>query len=181
MEWAEESEEMLKKLIEKSGIKISTSAKYAAVRDIIKLIDENSLDGLLESIRHDYERAKSFLTSEADYKARALKAAAACSSAEREHRSAEKTLAILREEIRSANKEWNDLREQIDKLKAEGQMLEMQPEERSRILAYQTALDIGKKFAEGNRVDMTQVMRSASNVVGGFAVSQKQKSNASDE
>lgn len=50
------STDYLRRLIAESGVKLG-SAKASAMTAIISLLDQNSLDGLLESIRSDYDNA----------------------------------------------------------------------------------------------------------------------------
>ena len=52
------SNEYLSRMISESGLKLkSSTAKHQEMIAIIELLDENSLGGLLKSIREDYNRA----------------------------------------------------------------------------------------------------------------------------
>ena len=62
----EYSRDYLNKLITNSGVKMGT-AKQAAMVAIIELIDENTLDGLIKSIKQDYNIMKEELSQK--YKA----------------------------------------------------------------------------------------------------------------
>ena len=61
----EYSRDYLNKLIAQSGVKMGT-AKQAAMVAIIELLDENALDGLIKSIRDDYNRMKAELSQKDD-------------------------------------------------------------------------------------------------------------------
>ena len=62
----EYSRDYLNKLITNSGVKMGT-AKQGAMVSIIELLDENTLDGLIKSIKQDYNIMKEELSQK--YKA----------------------------------------------------------------------------------------------------------------
>lgn len=155
------SKEYLDRLIKASGIKMN-SAKHQAMIAIIDQLDENSLGGLLESIREDYKHAVQMIKQLDSLKINV----AGCNN----------ELSILRSEINQLKfkrdklaDEVRTLQDKIIALEKEGNMLEMLPDERSRVLAYETAIGIGMKQI-GKMLpsdDMIkQVIRSASNVAG---------------
>ena len=57
----EYSRDYLNKLITNSGVKMGT-AKQGAMVSIIELLDENALDGLIKSIKQDYNIMKEELS-----------------------------------------------------------------------------------------------------------------------
>lgn len=170
MSMTETTNDYLNRLIRESGVKPG-SGKQAAMVEIIKLLDENSLNGLLASIKTDYERAmytielsKELPATIEKYKKEEEKA--------REHREA---AIIERDKVQSEvfklNREIRELRETIAELEEKRGKLEMLPEDLSRLLAYEAAIEIGKRAFDGKRIgndEMKQIIRSASNVASNW-------------
>lgn len=164
------SKEYLSRLLDQRGVK-TNSAKSHAMVAIIECLDENSLNGLLASIKEDYakmlEETKNLNTI------------------------TQRRREIL-EQIQSFTQKVGELRRQETELKARIQNLKEEEaaarfeadlrgcrdEERSRLIAYEAAIRIGKAAYDIHIPDgaMPQILRSASNVAAGF-VSKELKGN----
>lgn len=170
------SREYLNRLIAASGIKVGT-AKAVAVAAIIELLDENSLDGLLKSIQRDYVDARALCGKVAELESE-------CNYQMREYDRLSASTKMVADQLRKLEAERNTLREEVqalqeelERLKGGKALIEMLPAERSRVLAYEKALEIGMKQL-GNKytdAERTQVIRSASNVAGGFMAKEESK------
>ena len=143
----EYSRDYLNKLIAQSGVKMGT-AKQGAMVAIIELLDENALDGLIKSIRADYNRMKEEI--------RLL-----TNSIQEEKR----TEFLKREEVKALNREIERLEK--DKKRLEMLCEGMLPEERSRVLAFNAAMKL-MEDRYGRRADADQIIRSASNVAANW-------------
>ena len=145
----EDSRDYLNKLITKSGVKMGT-AKQAAMVAIIELLDENALDGLIKSIRADYNSMKDelrWLTYNIQ--------------------EAERAKIQKLEEVKELNLEIERLVEDKDKKMQEMLCEGMLPEERSRVLAFNAAMKLMEE-RYGRRADADQIIRSASNVAANW-------------
>ena len=110
---------------------------------IIELLDENSLDGLIKSIQADYDSMVAEI--------------------------GQKDIAIERrvKELDRLNFEIEQLREDIDKKRKDILSEGMLPEERSRVLAFNAAMNLIEE-RYGRRADADQIIRSASNVAANW-------------
>ena len=152
----EDSRDYLNKLITKSGVKMGT-AKQAAMVAIIELLDENTLDGLIKSIRADYNSMKDELRW-LTYNIQEAKRAEIQKRGE---------VNALKEEVNAMTLEIERLREDKDKKMQEMLCEGMLPEERSRVLAFNAAMKLMEE-RYGRRADADQVIRSASNVAANW-------------
>ena len=148
--------EYLRKLIAKSGVKIGT-AKQAAMVAIIELLDENALDGLIKSIRADYNSMKDELRW-LTYNIQEAKRAEIQKRGE---------VNALKEEVKALTIEIERLREDKDEKMQEMLCEGMLPEERSRVLAFNAAMKLMEE-RYGRRADADQIIRSASNVAANW-------------
>lgn len=150
------SVDYLNRLLDENNVRCNSAAKRSAIISIIQLLDENKLNGLLESIREDYDKARELI----------------------------KDGQLWQEEINRKRVVTNELtseivtkREELHRLKKEGMQAieeakdkEILPEERSRLRAYEKAISIGED-ALGNGSTSSQrmqVIRSAGIVAAGF-------------
>lgn len=156
------SKEYLERLIKESGVKLG-GAKASAMVAIIELLDANALDGLLASIRRDFSALQDATKN--------------LSILEMNERGAKYRVAQLERCISSLTEQKRQLETQIELLKDEEQTARFdadfrgcREEERSRLLAYEAAIMIGKNaFGDDVSSDvMEQIIRSASNVAAGF-------------
>ncbi len=157
-----DSIEYINRLITASDAKIGAQ-KQAAMCEIIKLLDENSLNGLLASIQHDYDNAKMFVASIDMEKSNLV-------MMKGEIKTLKGQSDRLLDAISKQKEELNDLTLKKEKLSDEVDLYEMTPEDRSRLNTYKFALETGEEFC-GARIDsdlMIQIVRSASNVATGF-------------
>ena len=156
------SKEYIERLLKESGVKLG-GAKACAITTLVEMLDANSLDGLLASIRADYDAMKTatknldYLKQQEEYyKGLVSSSYRQFKQLETQIEQAKKRIEALKEEERTAQLEA-DLRGCLD-------------EERSRLVAYEAAIRIGKA-AYGDRIPsdaMQQILRSASNVAAGF-------------
>jgi hypothetical protein len=156
------SKDYLRTLLKESGFKPNTM-KHDAMVGIIELLDMNACEGLIASIKEDYEAAKN-----AVQKAENLKYVIDALGRE---------VQTLREQRDRTITELLDVKNKRDAVLRE--LSEMQhevlikgclPEEESRLRAYKAALEMGMKAA-GNPTCGTlleQVIRSASNVAANW-------------
>lgn len=153
----------LRKLIAKSGLKMGI-AKQAAMVAIIELMDENTLDGLIKSIRDDYNRMKAELSQKDDAITERKNAIFSLTinavQKEKEYRSKLETINALNIEIERLTEERN-------KKKMEMLCEGLLPEERSRLLAFDAAMKLMEE-RYGRRADADQIIRSASNVAANW-------------
>ena len=152
----EYSRDYLNKLISQSGVKMGT-AKQAAMVAIIELLDENALDGLIKSIRADYNSMKDELRW-LTYNIQEAKRAEIQKRGE---------VNALKEEVNALTIEIERLREDKDEKMQEMLCEGMLPEERSRVLAFNAAMKL-MEDRYGRRADVDQIIRSASNVAANW-------------
>lgn len=153
----EYSLDYLNKLISQSGVKMGT-AKRAAMVAIIELLDENTLDGLIKSIRADYNSMKDELRW-LTYNIQEAKRAEIQKRGE---------VNALKEEVNALTLEIERLREDKDEKMQEILCEGMLPEERSRVLAFNAALRLLDDRYGRRGVDAEQIIRSASNVAANW-------------
>lgn len=159
----EYSRDYLNNLISKSGVKMGT-AKQAAMVAIIELLDENTLDGLIKSIRADYNRMQVELSQKDDaITDRKNKLFSLTINAEQK----EKEYIGKLEQIKTLNLQIERLVEERDKKKMEMLCEGLLPEERSRLLAFDAAMKLMEE-RYGRRADADQIIRSASNVAANW-------------
>lgn len=159
----EYSRDYLNKLIAQSGVKMGT-AKQGAMVAIIELLDENALDGLIKSIRADYNRMQVELSQKDDaiakQKVELIRLTSRIQEAD----------AIVREKYKTVDAldiEINRITEERDKKKMDMLCEGLLPEEKSRLLAFDAAIRL-LDDRYGRRVDAAQVIRSASNVAANW-------------
>ena len=152
----EYSRDYLNKLIAQSGVKMGT-AKQGAMVAIIELLDENALDGLIKSIRADYNSMKDELRW-MTYNIQEAKRSEIQKRGE---------VNALKEEVKVLNLEIERLVEDKDKKMQEMLCEGMLPEERSRVLAFNAAMKL-MEDRYGRRADADQIIRSASNVAANW-------------
>ena len=152
----EYSRDYLNKLIAQSGVKMGT-AKQAAMVAIIELLDENILDGLIKSIRADYNSMKDELRW-MTYNIQEAKRSEIQKRGE---------VNALKEEVNALNLEIERLVEDKDKKMQEMLCEGMLPEERSRVLAFNAAMKLAEE-RYGHEADADQIIRSASNVAANW-------------
>ena len=152
----EYSRDYLNKLIAQSGVKMGT-AKQGAMVAIIELLDENALDGLIKSIRDDYNRMQDELRW-LTYNIQEAKRAEIQKRGE---------VNALKEEVNALTLEIERLREDKDEKMQEMLCEGMLPEERSRVLAFNAAMKLMEE-RYGRRADADQIIRSASNVAANW-------------
>ena len=159
----EYSRDYLNKLIAQSGVKMGT-AKQGAMVAIIELLDENALDGLIKSIRDDYNRMKAELSQKDDAITERKNAIFSLTiNAEQK----EKEYSGKLEAIKALNLEIERLTEERNKKKMEMLCEGLLPEERSRLLAFDAAMKLMEE-RYGRRADADQIIRSASNVAANW-------------
>lgn len=159
----EYSRDYLNNLISKSGVKMGT-AKQAAMVAIIELLDENTLGGLIKSIRADYNRMQVELSQKDDaITDRKNKLFSLTINAEQK----EKEYSGKLEQIKTLNLQIERLVEDKDKKMQEMLCEGMLPEERSRVLAFNAAMKL-MEDRYGRRADADQIIRSASNVAANW-------------
>ena len=159
----EYSRDYLNKLITNSGVKMGT-AKQGAMVAIIELIDENTLDGLIKSIKQDYNIMKEELSQKDKAIAKQKVELSIMTSRVQE------ADAIVRGKYKTAdalNIEINRLTEERDKKKMEMLCEGLLPEEKSRLLAFNAAMKLMEE-RYGRRADADQIIRSASNVAANW-------------
>lgn len=170
------SKEYIERLLKESGVKLG-GAKACAITTLVEMLDANSLDGLLASIRADYDAMKTatknldYLKQQEEYyQGRIGSCRRLLAQLETQAEQTEERIKALKEEEQTAQLEA-DLRGCLD-------------EERSRLVAYEAAIRIGKA-AYGDRIPsdaMNQILRSASNVAAGFVpVSKKQVEESAED
>ena len=152
----ETSVDYLNRLLDENDAKFNSAAKRSVIISIIQLLDENKLNGLLESIREDYEKARQLI---------------------KYGKSWQEEIDRMRETINELTDEIVTKSQELHRLKIEGMQAieeakdkEILPEERSRLRAYEKAISIGED-ALGNGSTSSQrmqVIRSAGIVAAGF-------------
>ena len=159
----EYSRDYLNNLISKSGVKMGT-AKQAAMVSIIELLDENTLDGLIKSIRADYNRMQVELSQKddaiTDRKNKLFSLTINAAQKEKEY-------SGKLEQIKTLNLQIERLVEERDKKKMEMLCEGLLPEEKSRLLAFDAAMKLMEE-RYGRRADADQIIRSASNVAANW-------------
>lgn len=159
----EYSRDYLNKLIAQSGVKMGT-AKQAAMVAIIELLDENALDGLIKSIRADYNRMQVELSQKddaiTDRKNKLFSLTINAAQKEKEY-------SGKLEQIKTLNLQIERLEEEKDKKKMEMLCEGLLPEEKSRLLAFDAAMKL-MDDRYGRRADADQIIRSASNVAANW-------------
>ena len=159
----EYSLDYLNKLIAQSGVKMGT-AKQAAMVAIIELLDENALDGLIKSIRADYNSMQVELSKKDDaITDRKNKLFSLTINAEQK----EKEYSGKLEQIKTLNLQIERLVEERDKKKMDMLCEGLLPEEKSRLFAFDAAIRL-LDDRYGRRVDAEQIIRSASNVAANW-------------
>lgn len=152
----ETSIDYLNRLLDENGVKCNSAAKRSAIISIIQLLDENKLNGLLESIREDYDKARELIKYGQLWREEIDRRRVAANELTSE-------IATKRQELHRLEKEgMQAIEEAKDK--------EILPEERSRLRAYEKAISIGED-ALGNGSTSSQrmqVIRSAGIVAAGF-------------
>lgn len=157
------SKDYLNKFIAQSGVKMGT-AKQGAMVAIIELLDENALDGLIKSIRADYNRMKAELSQKDDAITERKNAIISLTiNAEQK----EKEYRGKLEQIKTLNLQIERLVEERDKKRLEVLCEGLLPEERSRLLAFDAAMKLMEE-RYGRRADADQIIRSASNVAANW-------------
>lgn len=152
----------LERLLKESGVKLG-SAKASAMTALIELLDANALDGLLASIREDYDQMQA-----------AVKNLSTLQSQESDRRwriqQLDKQVVSLHEQIGKAEARIKKLKEEEQTAQFEADLRGCLEEERSRLVAYEAAIRIGKSAFSGSISSdvMAQIVRSASNVAAGF-------------
>lgn len=160
----EYSRDYLNNLISKSGVKMGT-AKQAAMVAIIELLDENTLDGLIKSIRADYNSMKVELSKKDDaITDRKNRLFSLTINAEQK----EKEYSGKLEQIKTLNLQIDRLVEERDKKKMDMLCEGLLPEEKSRLLAFDAALRLLDDRYGRRGVDADQIIRSASNVAANW-------------
>lgn len=152
----------INRLITESDAKIGAQ-KQAAMCEIIKLLDENSLNGLLASIQRDYDVAKGIVDSIAIKQIRLIEL-------ENDVKCSREQFKQLQADISKQKAELEDLKRKKEQLSETIDLYEMTPKDRSRLNTYKFALKTGEEFC-GSRIDSdlrSQIVRSASNVATGF-------------
>ena len=159
----EYSRDYLNKLIAQSGVKMGT-AKQGAMVAIIELLDDNNLDGLIKSIRSDYNRMQEELSQKDKVIDRIVQK---LRWLENSIQKAERDKIQKLEEVKELNLEIERLVEEKDKKKMEMLCEGLLPEEKSRILAFDAAMKLMEE-RYGRRADADQIIRSASNVAANW-------------
>lgn len=159
----EYSRDYLNKLIAQSGVKMGT-AKQGAMVAIIELLDENALDGLIKSIRDDYNSMKVELSQKDKVIDRSVEKLRWLTNSIQE---AERAKIQKLEEVKELNLEIERLTEEINKKKMEMLCEGLLPEEKSRLLAFDAAMKL-MEDRYGRRAAADQVIRSASNVAANW-------------
>ena len=155
---AEGSYDYLNRLLKQSGVPVG-QVRYEAMVKIIQLLDENSLDGLLESMRKDYEKAKAYAAKIQEYQHASAMYAHRCEELRTQVKNLEKHMEQLMQDLEAQGAE---IQKEKERLILDGCL----PEDISRVMAYKAALNIGSEAYR--RYSVTdQVLRSASNVVWG--------------
>lgn len=156
------SRDYLAKLIGASGVKVG-SAKQQAMVTIIELLDKNSLDGLLESIKADYMQMQSDKAESDLLRERITKMSVEAAQMQRKLRSLYDELARVSEEKQTVEKE-------LSGMKREALIAGCCHEEESRVRAYKAALEIGMEAAGYPTYGtlLEQVIRSASSVAANW-------------
>ena len=153
----------LRKLIDQSGLKLGI-AKQAAMVAIIELLDENALDGLIKSIRADYNRMQVELSQKddaiTDRKNKLFSLTINAAQKEKEY-------SGKLEQIKTLNLQIERLVEERDKKKMDMLCEGLLPEEKSRLLAFDAAMKMMEE-RYGRRADADQIIRSASNVAANW-------------
>lgn len=152
----ETSVDYLNRLLDENNVKCNSAAKRSAIISIIQLLDENKLNGLLESIREDYDKARKLIKYGESKQETIDRMCVATNKLTAE-------IATKRQELhRLEKKGMQAIEEAKDK--------EILPGERSRLRAYEKAISIGED-ALGNfstSSQRMQVIRSAGIVAAGF-------------
>ena len=159
----EYSRDYLNKLITNSGVKMGT-AKQGAMVAIIELLDENALDGLIKSIKQDYNIMKEELSQKDKAIDRSVEKLRWLTNSIQE---AERAKIQKLEEVKELNLEIERLVEDKDKKMQEMLCEGMLPEERSRVLAFNAAMKLAEE-RYGHEADADQIIRSASNVAANW-------------
>lgn len=152
----ETSVDYINRLLDENGVRCNSAAKRSAIISIIQHLDENKLNGLLESIREDYDKARELI---------------------KDGQLWQEEIDRMRVATNELRAEINTKREELYRLEKEGMQAieeakdkEILPEERSRLRAYEKAISIGED-ALGNGSTSSQrmqVIRSAGIVAAGF-------------
>lgn len=166
------SRDYLSRLLSDSGVKSGT-AKHAAMIEIIELLDENTLGGLIDAIRADYEKMQTELK-------RREELARSCGELKEQRERIIKQIEALAEqkvEIEESISELLDCKKEKEFLASLHDLCE---QEKSRVMAYRAALQLGMKmlpeFPRDNNM-IAQVIRSASNVAANWKHSDCKEEN----
>ena len=156
------SREYLDRLLKESGVKLG-GAKASAMVALIERLDTNALNGLLASIKEDYaamlEATKKLSSLQQDvqeYNSRI--------------RQLQHTIGTLRTQAQQLESRIKSLKDEEQTAQFEAELRGCREEERSRLVAYEAAIRIGKGAFSGSVSSdvMAQILRSASNVAAGF-------------
>lgn len=161
------SKDYLNKLLQESGVKLG-GAKHSAMIEIINLLDEHSLEGLLKSIREDYDSAcKTIASAQKAFDDR-NRSWQAVEELKREYNKIFGEITGLRETKKAEEKELSLLRH-------EKNLAGCTEEDTSKVRAFKAAIDIAfdavknqTSVYEINAATVQQILRSAANVVGGY-------------
>lgn len=149
------STDYLRRLIAESGVKLG-SAKASAMAAIIELIDENSLGGLLKSIRDDYDVALNLAKQAADMREECY---ALCS----EKRRTQSEIETLQHQRDNLAQEVEALRNEKKKLDYECLIGKCGYGQAGMLRAYQIAIDVALEKAPRPLTDRcyAAIVRSA--------------------
>lgn len=152
----ETSVDYLKRLLDENNAKFNSAAKQSVIISIIQLLDENKLNGLLESICEDYDKARELIKHGQLW---------------------QEKIDRMRIETNKLTAEIATKSQELYRLETEGMQAiegakdkEILPEERSRLRAYEKAISIGKDALGSGSTssERMQVIRSAGIVAAGF-------------
>lgn len=152
----ETSVDYLNRLLDENDAKFNSAAKRSVIISIIQLLDENKLNGLLESIREDYDKARELIDDGQFWQEKIDRMRVAANE--------------LTDEIDTKSQELHRLKKEGMQAIEEAKDKEILPGERSRLRAYEKAISIGED-ALGNSSTSSQrmqVIRSAGIVAAGF-------------
>lgn len=169
------SKEYIERLLKESGVKLG-GAKACAITTLVEMLDANSLGGLLASIKEDYTAMQNATKSLSTLRQQEQ-------HCEERIAQLQRTRASLNAQIWEAEKRVKALKEEEQTAQFEADLRGCREEERSRLIAYEAAIRIGKA-AYGDRIPsdaMNQILRSASNVAAGFVPIPKKQNEEGTE
>lgn len=133
------STDYLRRLIAESGVKLG-SAKASAMAAIIELLDENSLDGLLKSIRDDYDNALTLTKRIANMREEGFRLDCA-------KRRTQSEIEALQRQRDNLAQEVEALRNEVKKLDYEQRLGRCDYGAAGRLRAYKIAIDVALEKA----------------------------------